>query len=276
MKKSTRVVKVEKKVMQQQCLDFLKRSGICNMYILEGLKVHHSHFHNYCLLHDDRIAGVLHTKNSTYLHMYVTNDADNSAVQTLVAFIDRSFPHFEMLFGDEESVSRYFSCCGSTPRSTVRFIFMQTDGRHFKPSLRFRGKIPAPGDAALLVPLQIQYEIEEVGAMGSQINSKKVLKVMENRIRRGEVSAIFNGKAAVALAGVNARFEKCCQIGSVFVLPDYRGRGYGSSIVSYHVSRLFKQYDSIVLFVQEHNKAAVHIYERLGFSAKGSLIQAYR
>ena len=275
MKSSVKMVGVDKKAMRQRCLSFLKNAGVCNMYILEGMKVHHPRFHNYCLQVGDRIAGVLHTKNSTYLHLYMAPETERSAAKELAAFIEEKFPSFEMLFGDEESVSLYFSCRGSKARSTVRFIYMETDKKHFKPKLRFRGKVPTPGDAPQLIPLQIQYEIEEVGAISSQIDRKKVLRVMESRIRRKEVSAIFNGKAPVALAGVNARFENCCQIGSVFVLPDYRGKGYGSSIVSYHVTRLLTSYESIVLFVHERNRAAIHIYEKLGFKVAGSLVQAY-
>ena len=275
MKSSVKVLRVERKAREQQCLSFLKSARVCNMYILEGMGVHHPLFHNYCLCVGDHIAGVLHTKNSSYLHLYIAPETDRSAAQELAAFIGKRFPKFEMLFGDEESVSEYFSCRGTSPRNTVRFIFMETDKGCFEPRLRYRGKIPIVGDAPLLIPLQIQYEIEEVGAMRSQIDGKKVLKVMENRIRRGEVSAIFSGKAPVALAGVNARFENCCQIGSVFVLPEYRSKEYGCSIVSYHVARLFKQYDRIVLFVHERNGAAIHIYENLGFKATGSLVQAY-
>jgi predicted GNAT family acetyltransferase len=60
----------------------------------------------------------------------------------------------------------------------------------------------------------------------------------------------------------------------VFVLPEYRGRGYGRSVVSSHVSRLLGRYRRIVLFVHEENRAAIRIYERLGFSKAGVLVQA--
>ena len=275
MKNSVKVVRVERKALAQQCLSFLKEAGVCNMYILEGLGVHHPYFHNYCLCVGDQISGVLHTKNNSYLHLFIAPETAPSAVQEMAAFIGKKFPSFEMLFGDEESVSLYFACRGTSPRNTVKFLFMETDTHRFVPRLRFRGKMPTVDDAPQLVPLQIQYEIEEVGAIVSQIDRKKVLKVMQNRIKRGEVSAIFNGKAPVALAGVNARFENCCQIGSVFVLPDYRSKGYGCSVVSYHVARLFKLYDRIVLFVHERNRTAIHIYEVLGFKTTGSLVQAY-
>ncbi len=275
MKNSVKMVRVERKNREHECVSFLKRAGVCNMYILEGIGVHHSHFHNYCLYAGEEIVGILHTKNSMYLHLYLVPEADHLVVRELATLIGKGFPKAEMLFGDERSVSLYFSGRGTRPVKTVRFIFMEIDHDRFKPRVRYRGEIPSAGDAALLLPLQIQYEIEEVGAIKAQIDGKKVLKVMERKIQRGEITAIFDAKTPVALAGINARFENCCQIGSVYVLPEYRGRGYGYSMVSYHVARLFKRYERIVLFVHENNEAALHIYGNLGFEPTDVLVQAY-
>ena len=83
MKSNIRIVRVEKKARQQQCLSFLKNSGVCNMYILEGMKVHHPHFHNYCLSVGDRITGILHTKNSSYLHLHLDPETDRGATEEL-------------------------------------------------------------------------------------------------------------------------------------------------------------------------------------------------
>jgi ribosomal protein S18 acetylase RimI-like enzyme len=269
------MVKIERKNSEHECVSFLKKAGVCNMYMLEGIGVHHSHVHNYCLYAGDEIVGVLHTKNSVYLHLYLVPEADHLVVRELATLIGKSFPKAKMLFGDARSVSLYFSGRGTRPVKTVRFIFMEIDYDRFKPRSRYRGDIPSAGDVALLLPLQIQYEIEEVGAIRTQIDRKKVLKVMERKIQRGEISAIFDAETPVAIAGVNARFENSCQIGSVYVLPRYRGRGYGYSVVSYHTARLFKRYERIVLFVHEKNKAALHIYGNLGFEPTHVLVQAY-
>ena len=275
MKNSVKMVRVERKDREHECVSFLKNAGVCNMYILEGIGLHYSHIHNYGLYAGDKVIGVLHTKNSMYLHLYLVPEADHLVVRVLATLIGKSFPKAEMLFGDERSVALYFSGRGTRPVKTVRFIFMEINHDRFKPRLRYRGEIPSAAAAALLLPLQIQYEIEEVGAIGTQIDRKKVLNVMERKIQRGEISAIFDAETPVALAGVNARFENCCQIGSVYVLPRYRGRGYGYSVVSYHVARLLKRYERIVLFVHEKNKAALHIYGNLGFEPTDVLVQAY-
>ncbi len=275
MKNTVKMVRIERKNTEQDCFDFLQRAGVSNMYLYEGLGTHHPLFRNYCLQKGDDIIGVLHTKNSKYLHLFLAAETDHTIVHGVAQHILKKFPRFEMLFGDEKSVYLYFKGCGRKPTHTVRFIFMEVDHTRFTPRVRHRGEIPSVQDAHLLLPLQIQYEIEEVGAIRAHIDDKKVLQVLEKKIKRGEISAIFDGESPVALAGVNARFERCCQIGSVYVLPGYRGKGYGYSIVSYHIGRLFKRYDRIVLFVHERNEAALHIYEKLGFERTDRLIQAY-
>jgi GNAT superfamily N-acetyltransferase len=189
--------------------------------------------------------------------------------------VQQKFPGLEMIFGDEDTVARFCSVIQRPPARTVRFIFMHTEGAAFAPIMKHGGVVPGIEQAPLLVPLQVQYEIEEIGAGHSAIDRKKVLRVLEKKIRRAEISAIFIQGRPVALAGVNARFEKCCQIGSVYVMPQFRNEGYGHSIVSFHVQRLLQKYMKIALFVQEKNRVARSIYEHLGFSAAGTLIQSY-
>ena len=79
----------------------------------------------------------------------------------------------------------------------------------------------------------------------------------------------------MAFAGVNARFKDVCQIGSVYVLPRYRGKGHGHFIVRSHIERLFKNYSRIVLFVGTENGRALRLYRNVGFNGTGELEQAF-
>jgi uncharacterized protein len=96
------------------------------------------------------------------------------------------------------------------------------------------------------------------------------------RISRGEVTVLIRGGAPVACAGVNARFEGACQLGSIYVVPELRGKGLGSEVVSAHVERMFERYDRLVLFVGEKNSPARRVYEKLGFRTTGGLAHARR
>ena len=275
MKHTVKMLRVEGKKDRDECIRFLKTGRVRNLYLFEGIATSYPLFRNYSLLVGERTVGVLHTKNGMYLHLSLLPGLDRETVRSIVGLIRKRFPGFEMLFGDEGSISLLLKDSSFSPFRTVRFLFMETDGVHFTPSSGHRGLVPSPAHARLLLPLQIQYEIEEVGASRDQIQDAKVLRILEKRIQRDEVSAVYHGGVPVAVAGVNARFECCCQIGSVYVVPEFRGKGYGRAVVSFHVHRLLKRYDRIALFVQERNVPAIRIYERLGFTRSGALLQAY-
>jgi GNAT superfamily N-acetyltransferase len=223
----------------------------------------------------DSIIGAMHAKSAIYVHLFLSPALDRPIAEDVTKLIRRKFPGLEMVFGDEKSVSLFIVGSGFRPSRIIRFTVMDIARSRFHSIVRFPGQAPPAGAASLLVPLQIQYEIEEVGADYAQISRQKVKRVLEKKIQLGEITAIFNGREPVALAGVNARFGNTCQIGSVYVLPEYRGKGYGFSIISSHLERLFDRYAHIVLFVEENNNKARHIYEKIGFQCSGRLLQAY-
>jgi ribosomal protein S18 acetylase RimI-like enzyme len=55
-------------------------------------------------------------------------------------------------------------------------------------------------------------------------------------------------------------------VGNVFTHSDHRGRGYGSATTSAVIAELYQRgIRDIVLNVDQKNRTAVHLYERLGF-----------
>ncbi len=275
MKDTVKMLRLERKKLVPECIGFLKQFGANNVYLYEGIEKAHPMFHNYCFILGDSIVGAMHAKSPIYVHLFLSPVLDRSVAEDVTILIRRRFPGLKMVFGDERSVSLFITGSRLRPLRIIRFIVMDIARSSFHSIVRFPGKAPPASAASLLVPLQIQYEIEEIGADYAQINRQKVKKVLEKKIQLGEITAIFNGQEPVALAGVNARFRKTCQIGSVYVLPEYRGKGYGFSVISSHLERLFDRYTHIVLFVEENNDKAKHIYEKIGFQCSGKLLQAY-
>jgi len=275
MENTIKIKRVERKKIRQECIKFLKESHALNVYLCEGMAGSYSQFRNFCFLQDNEIVGMLHAKNRSYIHIYLSDRMAGSAIRYAAGFIRENFSEPRVLFGDEKSISRFERGCSAEPLTMKKFIFMEIERAEFRALGVYRAVTPSPEYAALLVPMQVQYEIEEVGASSSEIDRHMVLSVLRKRLGRGEVSAIFEGKVPVAMAGVNARFENVCQIGSVYVVPAYRGKGYGCSVVSYHLKHLFQRYDRIVLFVHKQNAAAYHIYKKMGFNDSGILVQAH-
>lgn len=75
----------------------------------------------------------------------------------------------------------------------------------------------------------------------------------------------------------NSRFEQFHGWGeviSIYLLPQYMGKGYGRILMESVISELKKQgYEKIFLWVLEENIRARHFYEQLGFSATTDFLE---
>ncbi|MDR2019792.1 MAG: GNAT family N-acetyltransferase, partial [Treponema sp.] len=69
----------------------------------------------------------------------------------------------------------------------------------------------------------------------------------------------------VGKINTNAESFTCFQIGGVYVLPEYRGRGIATRMAASLSSRLLAQGKNISLFVKKQNPAARAVYKKIGF-----------
>ncbi len=81
----------------------------------------------------------------------------------------------------------------------------------------------------------------------------------------------FEDGRLLAMAGLNAVYKQLGQVGGVYTVQDQRRRGLSRATMSalladsIHVHRLQR----LVLFTGDHNRAARHLYDTLGFSTIG-------
>lgn len=130
-------------------------------------------------------------------------------------------------------------------------------------------------DADELFPLQAAYEIEEVlpsHASFKPAASRLALeRILSNRI---VLSAELDGKL-VGKANTNARSFSRDQIGGVYVLPEYRGRGIATRLVGELCAILNDDDRGINLFVKRRNLPAQAAYRRVGFDEYGDYRISY-
>lgn len=72
----------------------------------------------------------------------------------------------------------------------------------------------------------------------------------------------------VAMAGERLKPYGYTEISAVCTHPDYRGRGYASSLVSILIQRITKRNEIPFLHVRTENAGAIHVYEKLGFKTR--------
>ncbi len=273
-----KVVKIQRAEQVSLCLEFLERFNCCNLYLYEGVSSGITRYQNYCIMKGEDILGLVHTKTGVSVQLFFPWFLADETVFFLLRSVLRRYGGAQSLFGDRDCIMRLLPGKDLSMRSLREYLFMETDAERFSPRYcrrteALRAAVPPNSDVALLAPLQRAYEIEEMKISPSLLDTVKIQAALSRRIARGEITVIYEEHKPVAIAGVNARYRDVCQIGSVYVLPEKRRKGYGGEVVSAHVSRLLGVYKRVVLFVDRENHSACSLYKRLGFTEQGMLAQ---
>ncbi|MDR2964640.1 MAG: GNAT family N-acetyltransferase [Treponema sp.] len=129
--------------------------------------------------------------------------------------------------------------------------------------------VPGLKDLDELLPLRKGYEEEEVLPKGSVFSPAAGRAALINFITCGKILAAKLDGSIVGKIIVNAVSFTRYQIGGVYVLPEYRGRGIAKHMVREFITSLINEGKGITLFVKKNNIPARKLYIRLGFKVKG-------
>ncbi len=84
----------------------------------------------------------------------------------------------------------------------------------------------------------------------------------------GSYLGIYEAGQLVAMAGERLRPLGHTEISAVCTHPEYRGRGYASSLVSALIQKITKRDEIPFLHVRSENVGAIRVYEKLGFKTR--------
>jgi predicted GNAT family acetyltransferase len=84
----------------------------------------------------------------------------------------------------------------------------------------------------------------------------------------GSYLGIRKAGKLVAMAGERLKPYGHTEISAVCTHPDYRGRGYASSLLSILIQRIMKRNEIPFLHVRTENVGAIRVYEKLGFKTR--------
>jgi len=262
-------------------LRFVENCNSTNLYLYEGLSLASSRRKSFLIFSGGIPVGVVHARGKYTLHLLFSKNVNKHTFKKLSHFIERKLPEINTFFGDSESINTFLCASRLNPVTARHFIFMEISKNIFDIKKQDWYHCPGviqpvePELAHILLPLQVKYEIEELGANMEEIEMHKILKLIKYRLKSGEITTIFDRSNPVGLAGVNAHFKDTCQIGSVYVLPQYRRKGYGFKLINAHLKKLFNAYKRVVLFVDKNNFRATNLYHKAGFRKAGKLMQVW-
>lgn len=195
-------------------------------------------------------------------------------------------PHSSM--GLTAEVRRLEALLGLRPRVCVDHVLMTLD----------RGALPAAGaaapagasagapadvvtrrarvrDTARLLALREAYELEEVVMDGSRFDRHGCRRRLRRSLRNELVYVAEHRGRPVATAATNTRGVRVDQIGGVFTTPSRRRAGLGTTVMLALLRGIFRDKEQACLFVKTGNAAALRLYERLGFAARGGYRISY-
>ncbi|MFQ3547587.1 MAG: GNAT family N-acetyltransferase, partial [Termitinemataceae bacterium] len=116
-----------------------------------------------------------------------------------------------------------------------------------------------------LYPLQAAYEQEEVLPPGTIFREQHCRTGLKQLLQQQRIIyGTYNGIPA-AKANTNAQSYHRYQLGGIYVVPEFRGKGIGTYIVGKLIEELQKDDKGISLFVKKENQPALRLYQNLGF-----------
>ena len=134
---------------------------------------------------------------------------------------------------------------------------------------------PKPSDMDALAMLHGAYEREEVLPSTAEFNAA-VSRLNTERLFASEqlLVAELDGRL-VGKVNTNATAFTRCQVGGVYVHPDYRGRGIARRMTGEFVTDLVSHGWGVSLFARKSNPSARRVYQRLGFAINGDYRISY-
>jgi ribosomal protein S18 acetylase RimI-like enzyme len=122
-------------------------------------------------------------------------------------------------------------------------------------------------------PPQVKHSFEDLNI--SHIDEMLALTELNNlrRFRKrapelGSYIGVRESGHLVAMAGEGFRFPGYTEISAVCTHPDYRGRGYASSLVSALIQKITRRGQIPFLHVGKENAGAIRVYTKLGFRTR--------
>jgi GNAT superfamily N-acetyltransferase len=189
-------------------------------------------------------------------------------------------PHINSIIGLARSVDMFSNLLRQPVRSRVDYHLMHREppAKDLAVSAPARDlKIRQAGvkDVVALYDLQRRYELEEVCLNPDQFNETACYAHLKDSLLKEVIFLAERNGKPVAKSGTNACGYRVWQIGGVYTRPEERGRGIASQLMKAVIDCAAKNGKATCLFVKKPNKAAIALYNKLGYETVDSFRITY-
>lgn len=137
-------------------------------------------------------------------------------------------------------------------------------------------RAPTPGnvivakesDHSSLLPLEIEYQREEVIVEDRDLNKRAVSEALKRKLIEDDLYYIKDKNLIVSKGGTTFRSKNFVLLGGIFTWKRLRNQGLSRKLLNGLISDQIKKGYTPALFVKDTNKPALHLYEKVGFEKK--------
>ncbi len=120
-------------------------------------------------------------------------------------------------------------------------------------------------DLNKLVPLEFEYQIEEVLLKPEDLNRRATLENFKNKLKNDDIYFILDKNFPITKGGTTYKSSNYTLIGGVFTWKEKRNSGYSTILLKHLLNEQLQIGYKGALFVKDDNSAALHLYKKLGF-----------
>ena len=125
-------------------------------------------------------------------------------------------------------------------------------------------------DLDLLLPIHAQMALDESGVDPLAKDPQSFRDRYARRVRKSRTWVWIESGKPIFKAEIVSKTPRVSYLEGVWTNPENRSRGQGTNCLLQLSKRLLETSDSICVFVNEENRAALRFYERAGFKSKST------
>ncbi|MBD0373319.1 MAG: GNAT family N-acetyltransferase [Pyrinomonadaceae bacterium] len=187
-------------------------------------------------------------------------------------------PKLQLIRGEEnrmELLLEHLSRTGQAPRLICReFLLEQTSVlKGLEPVEELCNA--APHDLEQIIAINSAMALEETGSNPLKRDLKGMMERTLCRIERGRVWMLARAGKIVFKAEVISAMPQAVFLEGIYVHPEERGRGVGSRCLTQLGSVLLERVTSITLVVNQENRRALALYQRLNYQLRSPYLTVY-
>lgn len=242
-----------------------------NLFIINGIYRFPRSHNTICLINDksDSIDGFIAVTSKGLIYPSFSKETINSGSEksTLIKLMATINVRIHGVVGLKEDVNFLDSIIFRRVKARNSYIHLKRESKDlFNIDKDLDIRLANIFDLHKLAPLEIEYQKEEVLISPKDLNRLATIENFKRKINNSDIYYINEKNLPISKAGTSYKSKNYTLVGGVFTWRKKRNLGLSTNVLKYLLNDQQKKGFKAALFVKSENKAAIHLYKKLGFT----------